>query len=314
MKRKPVLIVTLNPALDKTVTIHHLTLGKDHLQESCAYSAGGKGLNVARTLKQFRTPTVSTGFLGGGIGQRIRFLLKREQLKEDFIEIKNDTRMNLTINDARSGMKTRILEAGPSILLKDIQRFRKKFCFWLRQCQAVILSGRNACAAPTNLYKELIQLTRRHNVPSFLDTHGKALVAALNAKPFLIAPNQQELQEALGYRLSSPASFRKACQKLHKQGIEHVLISLGQKGLIGSHGLQQCWIRVPSVNVINDVGCGDALLGGYVYAFLKGQGFEECLAFAAATGTANCLTVKPGLVKRDVLRTLLSKMKIVPLC
>lgn len=311
MKKKFILTVTLNPAVDKTVTVTNFTLGQKHLQEQQVFSAGGKGLNVARVLKSYRTPTVSTGFLGGVTGDRMKILLKRERLMHDFVDIKNATRVNLTVTDLLKGKETRILEKGPRIFKKEIKSLKKKYCFWLSQCAGVVLSGRNAYQAPRTLYAELIHLAHVYNVPVFLDTHSAPLKEALPAAPTLIAPNRNEAEEAFGYALKSKSDYKQAFRAWHSLGIKYILISRGKEGLIGSYSGQDYWAKVPNLkHIINEVGCGDSLLGAFVYYYLKGMEFKQSLAFAAATGSANCYSLTPGLIDREKVASILKKISI----
>lgn len=70
--------VTLNPAVDKCASVDEIHLNQVNRLKKVTSDAGGKGINVSRTLKCLRTPSVATGFLGGSGGNFIECLLMRE--------------------------------------------------------------------------------------------------------------------------------------------------------------------------------------------------------------------------------------------
>ena len=66
-----IVTVTLNAALDRSLTVPIFKLGHRHRASGVIALAGGKGINVARALKQLDVPVVATGLAGGRTGTRI---------------------------------------------------------------------------------------------------------------------------------------------------------------------------------------------------------------------------------------------------
>src|SRR3989338_8137774 len=154
-----VLTVTLNPALDKIIQVKKFSLNKDFRAEKIVLSAGGKGINVARTLKQLGVRNISTGFLAGSTGHYIKEELKKEKLRHDFLEVFGETRTNLTVIDSAKKI-TRVLESGPKISSKDLVRLKKKYIQLLSGCRWVIFSGSIAPGLPKNIFSTLITIAK----------------------------------------------------------------------------------------------------------------------------------------------------------
>jgi len=295
-----ILTVTLNPAVDKTIQT-----GK-----KVFLSAGGKGLNVSRTLKMLGEKTLATGFLGGTSGRCIEKELDRERIPHDFFRIKGETRTNLTRIDPATSKITRVLEHGPFILPVEVKGFKKKYASLLQKSRFVIFSGSLAPGLPVSIYRELVLLAQKKRIPVCLDTSGPALSAALWAQPFLIKPNLKEAEDVLGYRLSSALRLKKAMRDFLNLGARHVVISLGDKGAAVFDGREAIFARAPRLRAKNNVGCGDALVGGLVYNFSRCLNWQGRMRFAVACGAANTLSIKPGELKKTAVNRLAGKIKV----
>jgi len=167
----------------------------------------------------------------------------------------------------------------------------------------VVLSGRNAYKAPDSFYAKLIQLAKLRKVTVILDTSGKPFLLALKSKPNIIKPNLQEAQEILGCAIKTELQIKKAVMSFHKLGVEIVLLTMGVKGAVLSNKKDIWFAESPNVNVINDIGCGDAFLAGYLNASLKRKAPQECLKMSIAAGAANAMGETPGLIfKEDLVK------------
>ncbi len=307
---KYVLTVTLNPSLDRMITVDHLTMGKEFDIDQEIFSAGGKGLNVSRALKGLHTKTFCTGLLGGETGRLIQTLLRKEGIRGDFLKIQGLTRVNLSIKDLASNKQTRFLDLGPKVSSARIEAFKKKYLRLLKQSSLVVLSGRNAHGAPLNLYADLVRLAHQKNIEVIVDTHDKPLELAIQAKPLLIKPNLNELEGLLHQRLNTKVKMKKAIQELHKKGARLVLLSLGKDGAILSNQEEIWMARPPAVKFLNDVGCGDTMVAGFIYGYLKGLSLKDILCFSVAAGTANAMEAIPGFIHLDQVKGVLKRVKV----
>lgn len=289
-----ILTVTLNPAIDKFLTINDFTLGRDHRATKVLLSAGGKGVNVSRALTVLNVPTRATGFLGGPAGRVMRERLKQEGITSRFIGIRGDTRSCLTVTDGRTRRVTRILESGPTVSGEDLRKFGVTFARLMAPCDYVVFSGRNVAGTGDHIYARLIAAAKRQHKKTVLDASGKALAYGLRARPYLIKLNLAETREILKKRIHAVRDLRAAVRSLRRLGIPRVIVSLGVKGAVGSDGNEVWWARPPGMTPVNAVGCGDALLAGFLCYDRQGRPFPEALRFGVAVGAASAVTPVPG--------------------
>lgn len=332
---KYILTVALNPAVDRCVVIKDLASfeedsrlgewscvsvqGRWHPRDACLkipgpnaemISAGGKGINVARTLKVFGMQTRVTGFLGGETGEMIQRLLRKEAIPSRFVFGKGRTRINLTMMDAKTRRVERRLEEGEAVTGAEIHLFLKEYARLLKNSSMVVLSGRNARGVPDSFYAKLIRLARSQDVPAVLDTSGRSFRMGLRAGPWAIKPNIDELREALGEELKSVAQIKRVVQRLHRLGVKIVLISKGAEGAIGSNEEEIWCARSAPVSDGHGVGCGDAFLAGFLYSFLKKDPLSAALRWAAAAGAANAMSLIPGNIRHCRVHALFSRVKL----
>lgn len=305
-----ILTVTLNPAIDKTVKIRRFSPGADHRCKDVFFSAGGKGVNVSRALKNLKVSNLATGFIAGPEGKYIKEELDHEGIRHDFVHISGETRTSLTIIDTQANQITRILEHGPVVQRKDILAFKRKFTTLLKGCRYVVLSGRNIPGNSNRIYSDLICLSRKHHTKAILDTSGEPLVLGLKAKPFLVKPNIKEAEFVLGKRLNTLPKLKMALRHFLGLGIQVAIISLGEKGAVAAN-TDECWLaQPPRKKTVNTVGCGDALIGGFLCSQLQGNHFQDSVRMAVAVGTANSLNMQPGHFTRTKVAQLAKRVTL----
>ena len=66
-----ILTVTLNAAIDKRYVVDGFQVGEVNRVKECAYTPGGKGLNVSTPASIAGADVTSTGFVGGHAGNYI---------------------------------------------------------------------------------------------------------------------------------------------------------------------------------------------------------------------------------------------------
>ena len=306
---KHVLTVTLNPSLDRMIVLKEFHVGKEFDISHETLSAGGKGLNVSRALKNLGTPTYATGLLAGVTGQIIRKLLDAEGIKDNFSKIDGSTRVNLMIYDQKTHKTTRLLGLGPKVSASQIRTFKAKYQSLLKRSSLVVISGRNAHNAPDNFYAQLITLAHEFDIPAIVDTHLKPVEFAVKAKPLLIKPNLKELEDFLGRKLNSTEEMVRAIRYLHKEGAQMVLLSMAREGAILSDGNEMWKATPPDVIVQNDVGSGDTMVAGFVHGYLQRLPLKNILCFAVAAGTTNAMGFLPGSIHRGRVEQILKKVK-----
>jgi tagatose 6-phosphate kinase len=292
-----ILCLNLNAAIDKTVVVSSFEINKIHRPESVIALAGGKGCNVARALKTLgETPLVS-GWVGGFSGQFIENELHHEGIQTDFIHTDFESRTCTSILDREKGTMTEIYETGESVPLKKINELRDHILTIIGKYKAVTLSGSLPPGVPSAFYADLIEIARKEDVLTFLDTSGDALRKGVEAGPFFIKPNETEAKSLLGLKSNEPLDFAQATADISTRYETNVLLSLGADGAIGAKAGEIYIVKSPSVEAKSAVGSGDCMLAGLTYGFLQGLSFEEAIRCGVAAGTANTLTIGAGQFK-----------------
>lgn len=296
--------VTLNPAVDKTCEMGQIRPGEVNRFRSAFTAAGGKGINVAKVLRQFHLPVMAAGFLGGYTGRMIEQTLVKTGIECRFTRIGGATRTNTNILGG-DGCVTELLEPGPNITEKELANFRKEFLFCLEQCELVVFSGSAPEGVPFDIYGQLIEQCRAEGRKAFLDTSGEFLKQGVGARPYFLKPNRQELEALAGRELASVREIEKEALKLVDAGIEKVVVSLGSQGLCYVDRKRSLFEPARRVRAVNTVGCGDSVVASFVMSELAGEEPDIALKKAAALSAANAATRENGSIPMNLYLELL---------
>jgi 1-phosphofructokinase family hexose kinase len=309
------LVITANPALDKSYRIDRFTLGELHRAASFHQQAGGKGINVARVYQRLGGRAVSSGFLGGYHGRLIARALETEGLANEFITTKDEARLCLAVVDSAEHTVTEINEAGPPITTLQERKLiarvdtllaRERFDF-------LVMSGSLPPKASPNLYARLIEVARRRDVLSVVDTSGDALKHAIAAKPWMIKPNQKELESVAGHALPTLSDVILHAKSLQAGGIAFVAVSRGAHGacLIGDNAVTAA--KPPGIHFVSAVGSGDSFLAAFLWSWTSGANpgnSEAALRLAVAAGSANAEVIGAGACSQESIFRLEPQVKI----
>ena len=299
-----ILTVTPNATVDKTYRVDDFQLNQVHRPQQTLTVAGGKGINVARVYRTLGGDALATGFLGGEQGRIVARELAREDIAGDFVGVAGETRVCIAIVDPTNGTQTEVNERGPNVTLNEVNALRDKFSRLLSQqpFDFVVLSGSLPPDAPDTLYAELIAIARTANVPAVLDASGDALRQGIAARPWLVKPNQFELQALLNRPIVSEAEILGAARELHQSGIAHVIASRGAQGAVyvGDSGR---WQAVPpQIEFASAVASGDSFVAAFLWAWQFGekpQDPETALRLATGAGAANAMVIGAGFCSRE---------------
>ena len=279
--------VTLNPAIDKSVTVRGFEIGKTNRGEVDRVDAGGKGINVAKALKRLGSTVCALGLVAGSNGRFILDALSAEGIPADFVHVSGETRVNLKIHDPEKGTETELNEPGFRVTAAHLEGLRRKIKAHAPQCQVMVFSGSLPPDAAPAIFADLIRIAKAHGAKCFLDTAGAGLKHGLAAGPFLIKPNRAEVEDLLKSSLRTHRELVEAARSLMRMGSEQVLISLGAEGAIGVAGKEALFAQPPKVEVRSSVGAGDTMVAAMAYAAVEGLPFRQafCLAVAASAAT-----------------------------
>ena len=294
-----ILCLNLNAAIDKTIVVSSFEINKIHRPESVIALAGGKGCNVARALKTLGETPVISGWVGGFSGQFIENELHLEEMQTDFIHTDFESRTCTSIFDREKQTMTEIYEVGESVPLEKINELRDHILATIGKYKAITLSGSLPPGVPADFYADLIEIARKENVLTFLDTSGDALRKGVEAGPFFIKPNETEAKSLLGIDSNDTFDFAQAVVEISTRYGTNVLLSLGENGAIAAKAKEIFTVKSPNVNAKSAVGSGDCMLAGLTHGILQGLSFGDAVVCGVAAGTANTLTIGAGQFKME---------------
>ncbi|HEU4976028.1 MAG TPA: 1-phosphofructokinase family hexose kinase [Baekduia sp.] len=305
--------MTLNAAIDKSLSVPNFRLGRRHRTVEQRTAAGGKGVNVARALKTLGQPVIATGFAGGPTGTRIVDQLTEESILNDFVRIREESRTNTAVYDPTNGEQTEINERGPAVTPKEVELFQDKLLYLARGADMVIMAGSLPRGVGADVYAGLIRELRKAGVLTLIDTEGEPLRQAVRAEPDVITPNVLEAEELVGHEFNDDADRLIAAGEMVEQGAREAIMTLedGCVACIRVDGhAQRFRVSIEPREAVAGVGAGDAFLAGYAAARYTGRGPEDCLAYGVACGAESTQHLGAGLVDPKEVDRLVGEVQV----
>ncbi len=297
-----ILTVTLNAAIDRTVAVPSFRQGHRHRAVEASTVAGGKGVNVARTLKLLGRPVIATGLAGGPTGARLMERLAEESILTDFTRIAGESRTNLAVIDPTSGEQTEINERGPDVAPEELERFLEKLLYLARGARVCVVAGSLPPSVPASFAARIIAELKELDVETILDTEGEPLTAGLRAEPAAVTPNTTEAEGAVGHEFNDREDLLTGLRGLVELGAGEALIT-HERGCVASllEGAERrsYEARAPSLEPVAAVGAGDAFLAGFTAARFEGLPPQECVRFAVACGAESTQHFGAGSIDPD---------------
>jgi 1-phosphofructokinase family hexose kinase len=305
-----IVTVTLNPTLDRTLSVSRLQPGAVHRAQVVRDDLGGKGINVSRALQALGIPSQIVGFMGGMTGQAMRSGLAAAGFAVHCVEVDGETRRNITLFDQATDQYTKINEPGPMIkphhvgaLLALVDRMARPGDLWA-------FCGSLPPGAPVDLYATLVRKVQDCGVRAFLDSSGPPFREGLAAHPYAIKPNLEEAAEALQLPPDSDQNHSMTARRLQAQGVALVALTRGAQGLVLAMEGQVLVATPPPVAARSPIGAGDAALAGLVWATLAGCNAVETARRVVACGTATAMQEGTGVGDLALVEQLLSQIRV----
>ncbi len=292
-----IVTVTLNAAIDRTLTVPNFQLGHRHRASQGLTLAGGKGINVARALKRLEVPVVATGLAGGRTGTRIVEELTSEAILNDFVRIADESRTSTAVVDPTAATYTEINEWGPRVEPEELAMLLDKISYLARGADMVVFAGTLPRGVDDSFYAEAIRDLNRRHVPAVLDSEGPPLRLGVEAEAFLVTPNQREAEGLVGQELGDDEDYMMALDRIADMGARNVLITAETRsfGLFRAERKRTLFrADAPLVEPISAVGSGDVLLAAFLAARVAEKSLEDSLKIAVAAGAASTLEVGAG--------------------
>lgn len=294
--------ITFAPSVDHSIILNNFEIGKINRAKKEIITPGGKGINVSLILSRLGVNSVATGFIGGFTGKYVKHELNALGVANDFVEVEGMTRINVKIN---SKEETAINGNGINVNKFDFMRLIEKIDDYDSD-DFVVISG-SIPKYEFNALDILLEKINEKNIKFFVDVSGKNLINSLKYHPFLVKPNKNELEDALGISIKTNEDLLNASNKLLDLGAENVIVSLGNEGafMLGKD-LKPIFVK-PYDGIANStVGAGDSLLAGFIYEYLRSGNMAKALKCGVYVGAATVYS--EGLASKEELENALEKL------
>lgn len=280
-----IITITLNPSIDKTITIEKLLpYGLNRVKNS-RLDPGGKGINVARVLSNFGADVEVSGLIAGSQGMLLKDYLKQAGIQFDFLEINGETRTNLKIFDESVNKTTEVNETGFFVDEQTLASFKNKFKEVIKEASVVVICGSIPPGVPSGFYAECIKIAKTENVKTILDADGDALFEGLKAVPYAVKPNIHELEAFLERKLPGIKDVAEAAHELIQKGVETVIVSMGPDGAIVADKNETFKVDSWDIKVKSATGAGDSMVGSLAYSIVRNDSLYDIAKITTAAGT-----------------------------
>jgi len=303
--------VTLNPMLDKTVTVEAVTRGAISRATGVSMIVGGKGVNVSRQLRSLGEETVATGFIGGEIGSLLERLLDGEGIPHRFVRIAGMTREGVTYLEP-GGTMTSVFEPPGAVTAEEAERLLEECRALAGKSDWVVCSGSSPSPGADDLFRTVVADCRSRGVPVVLDTYGGPLARGLESRPDLLKPNREEYEKTFGTRLQGESDMVRAARHLIALGVRYSLITDGARPFAAADGHGAWIVTPPRVQAVDPTGSGDSMIAGILYGLRQSWPFADCLRFGAASGAANARVREVARASKTDIMSLLGDVAVKP--
>lgn len=283
-----IITITLNPAFDIHYEMKDFKLYEQNYVDSVLVSAGGKGINISRALLRNKIDSTAYIILGKENAPSFVSQLETEGLNFKGIYCEGRIRENITIHTPCS-LETRICRDDFYLSNKVLDQLFAELRQVVGEDTILTFSGRIPKGVSLDYMIYLLKELKNRHCLLVVDCNSFSMEAIMSIKPWLIKPNEQEIQELFGKHINTTEQAIEVAVKTHEKGIENVIISMGEKGAVGAFDGIVCIAEVPHIIPLSTIGAGDSLIAGFIGAYVKGFSYEECFINAISFGTAACL-------------------------
>ncbi len=302
--------LTLNPAIDKTIFIDDFKINKVNRVKKPVLNLGGKGINVSKILANLGSKSKVLAVVGKESLDFFQRGLKDLKIDYKFFTNEGSTRTNIKIVDEKNNTFTDINEKGTTInskILEEIEAYLKEN---LKKDDLLVLAGSVPPNCPLDIYKKWTNLAKELEVKTFLDADGDLFKYGLEASPYLIKPNDDELANYLKTELKDDADIIEKGKSILDKGIKNIIISQGAKGsiLLYENGYSKA---LPiKVNVKSTVGAGDSMLGATIHGISENKDILSAFKLGVAASTASVKIEGTKMANKDEILTMLELVEI----
>ncbi|WP_301099546.1 1-phosphofructokinase [Otariodibacter sp.] len=305
-----ILSVTFNPALDLVGQVSHIQLGELNRIETLGLYPSGKGVNVAKVLADLAIPITATGFLGKDNQSDFAQLFEQNNIDDLFYRVSGKTRINVKITASKSNV-TELNFQGFEVQSQDWEQFIAQSTSWHNYFDLIAVCGSLPKGIEISQFSSWLSNLKSQGLKIILDSSHAALSEGIKIKPWLIKPNQKELEILTNRPLTNLSDIIDSAKTLHQSGIENVVVSMGENGAIWINKDRILQATPPHLkHIVSTVGAGDSMVAGLLYGIAHRWNKEETFRIASAISALAVTQSNVGISDKTLLDNLIPQIKL----
>lgn len=301
--------VTLNPAVDRELTVPAMEFDSVLRATEARVDFGGKGFNVSRLLKSMGTSSTAVGFLGGRAGELLQDGLQSLGIGTDFVWVPDETRTNVSIVTELHDHYIKVNEKGPAVDAAKQEELLAKIDWLAKPGDWWVLAGSLPRNVGDDFYARIVNVLNKHEAKAILDTSGESLRLGCAASPYLVKPNTEEAHVLTHLLMDTPSDIAAAAAEIRRLGPQNVVVSMGKAGAL-LHTSERTWlVHTPKIKEKNPIGAGDSMVGGLVWALTQEIALKEALGWGVASGAATASLSGTEVGSRPLIEELFAQVR-----
>lgn len=313
-----VLSVSPNTSTDRISVVDNFIPGEPSRTVLSFDQAGGSGAHATGVVHQLGGESCSLVVIGSYNRERWIAAAQQQDMPYDEVVISVPNRSSFVLLDRKQGNIAEIIDPGPQVTPECASEILARLETHLPDTGILILSGSLPPGIPNDFYAQALRLARGYGVKTLVDAHSEPMKHALSEHPWAIKPNLFEFQQIVGYATPTLSDQISALRTIAGVQADVVLLSLGKEGLLVGNS-EQIWhlavpdhgVSLPGTDRMNTIGCGDALVGGFCYAYVQSQNVLEGAQWGIAASTATLGTYGVPDCPPELVKHLLSKVQVM---
>jgi len=291
--------VLFNPSLDVWYSVEELTPGTTRVDIPSRFFPAGKALNVAKAINVLGEEVTVIGLMPRLSIPQFSHFCDEQGILHEYFPIDGHVRINATITEKSPRQVTHLNTCSAALTPRIQDELTELFTRRYKKGDIWIFAGSVPSGFDADVYNTMITRAKRAGVFTILDTRNEPLKLGVRAQPDMIKPNLSELEHLCGEEIHGVRHIALKGKRLMDMGIGHVFITLGSDGMIAIHDNDCLLCSIPPVNVVDTVGCGDAVVAGLAVGRRRQFSFSEMSRMALACGVSNAMNAGPGNIIRE---------------
>ena len=307
-----IITISFNPAIDKTLDVSEYNYAGVNRILHSEIDAGGKGINVAKDLKELGENPMVLGFIAGESGIQFKRMVDKDNIRNDFIPIYGKTRINMKIIES-DGKITEFNESGPEVFKDQINELMFKIEGYATENTVFVMSGNVPNGINKDIYKRITEIAHRRGAKVVVGAQGELLSNVIQSKPEMIKIKIKDIEERYDKGEINYLDDEKIVHILSEimsMGIKYIILSFGEKGAVFASEDKILKCNSLKVKRHSTIGAGDALIAGMLYGIENKMSFEESVKYSMAVSTGSVMTIGTKAPSRKVVKSLIEKIEV----